>query len=581
MELYKAKDIMSFLELIHPFIKNTNNTSCIEIRAINRINKKDIQSCNIWNSEVGFPFLKKYLDKISYKPACVYYSVFSFNKKGKKKTVNSDNSVSTQILIADFDNISKEKINIYYQKLKNIGIESILVNSGNGYQLIVLLEREIKNKHILKKFNNILYTKGFPVDLSIQNSSQIMRLPFTYNCKEFDVENKKYKSNPEKTITFIEEYTEQRYTITDVFTALNTLPTVKDTKKVKKTKDVVFLTNEDYLSLISEQEWDSLAMPIRNILISCEKGYRNNALITLTTYFRNRGYSNEKIKALAKIWTRHTIPNLDIDFTISETERLLQYHYSSIDNFYNYSMVERFGALEIDFQVKNKESLFISNDFFKHYDKLKGSSVKMYLLLLYEFSQTKSGLTRDDIIQKLGMSIATVNRHLKELENFNLIRVSKTYKKDCQQYIYYPINDLKRKKIGYTVIEYSKVADILFGKYNYLNSSEIKVLLYMYSKMNISNRTWESQETIGKATGFNSTTICIITNNLTLKGFINKQQLLTVFKDKTQLNLIEKLDKHLYHFIVNSLKPEVNRWKTNCIYWVQDFLEKNVLATAI
>lgn len=580
MELYKYNDIMPFLELVHPFLKDTNNTGkCIEIRAINRINKKDVSSCNLWNSTSGAAYLQKYLGNISFKPACVYYSVFSFVRKNKEKNINSSNSFSTQILVADFDNISKENINKYYQKLKKIGVESILINSGNGYQIIILLEREIKNKQILRSFNNLLYKKGFPVDLSISASAQIMRLPYTYNCKEFDKENKKFSNNPTKKITFIEEYTERRYTCSEIFSLVNTLPTVKITKKDKKAKEVVDLSNDDYLSLISEQEWDSFAMPIRNILTSCEKGYRNNALITLTTYFRNRGYSNEKIKAFVKIWTKHTTPNLDIDFAIAETSRLLNYHYSSIEKFYTYNMVERFGPLEIDFKIKNKEALFISNEIFKSYKNIKPTTVKIYLYMVYKYATTGCGITRDDCIKELGVSIATLNRHLKQMEKHRLVIIKQSYKKDCVQYIYTPINNLNNKKCGYTVIEYSKVADILFGKYNKLTSSEIKVLLYMYSKMNITNRTWESQATIGKNTGFNSTSICIITNRLTNKAYINKQQLLTFFKDKEKHNIIEKLDKHLYHFIINELKPSINKWNTNCIYWVQEFLEKNILDT--
>lgn len=580
MDLYRATDIMSFLELIHPEILDPKSDTCVEIRAINRINKKDISSCNIWNNEKSFPYLEKYISKISRKTACVYYSVYSMNKKDKEKLINSNNSQATRIVVADFDNINKDKFYEYYNKLTTIGIKPIVVNSGNGYQIIILLNREIKNKTVLKRFNNVLYSKGFDVDLNIQSSAQLMRLPFSYNCKEFDINNKKYQEKPEKKSTFIEQYSTERYSLSYIFEALSNLETVRDIKKNKnELKPDILYGNEDYLSVISEQDWAGFPSAVQNMLLYCEKGFRNNALISLITYFKKQKYSQQKVATILKIWSRHTSPNMNMEFLSAEINRLYKYNFASIDRFYNYQMVERFGAFEINFDINQKEALFISNKLFSNYKNIKGSTIKLYLFMLYEFNINNNGITKDYALQKLNISHATFNRAIKQLKKEGLLRTIKSYKKECIQYIYLPVNEIQVKKYGYTVLQYQLVFDILFNEYSKLNSNEIKVYLYMHKQMNLKNRTWESQETIGEKTGLTSCSISRITTKLCIKKYINKEQIHLLINDKKLLALIERYDVHLYHFIINEIKYKYRKWKTNCMYWIHDFLAFKNLET--
>lgn len=576
MNTYDVDKIISFLELVHPsMLEKSYTEDCVEIRAFDRCSDSDkIKpfSVNLWRSNNDKKQLVKFLDSIKNKHCCLYYSVFSFKKEKFKKTINSELATSTYVLVADFDNITEEKMMPFYKKLCAIGIESILINSGHGYQVVILLKEKCIDKHILKSFNELLYTKGFPVDLSIQSAAQIMRLPFTYNFKEFDKNNSKYKTDAEKRATFIVRSTEKRYDIDKVFDKINSL---EDSKVIVANKEVAAISGDkQYIDLFGENEWNNLPAPIKKMLMRCDKGYRNKSLLTLTFFFKDRGYSLEKTKNITKIWADHTYPSYDADFVANETVRLWRYNFSSINNFYDYQMIERFGALTTTFSPKNKETVLISNKIFKNYDKLKPTTIRIYLYILYAHFVNKETVTKNNIIDNLDISLATLNRHLKVLEKNKLVVAKTSNKKNCQTYNYIPLNERVNLKVGYTLISKSVLHSIFFDKENSLKGNEIKVLLYMFKRMNTSNRTFESQETIGKAVGYCVTTICSLTNSLAKKHYINKQQLLDLIKDKIVLGVLKICDKQLFHYLKTVVEPSFNKWKSNCLYSNSSFLNQ-------
>ena len=96
-----------------------------------------------------------------------------------------NNAIGTQILIADFDNITEDEFILEKIKLAKIGIETLDVFTGHGFQSIILLDNPTEDKELLRKFTNLMLSKGFKVDYKIKDCARIMRLIEVWNCKEF------------------------------------------------------------------------------------------------------------------------------------------------------------------------------------------------------------------------------------------------------------------------------------------------------------------------------------------------------------------------------------------------------------
>ncbi|WP_422446727.1 hypothetical protein [Thermoanaerobacterium sp. DL9XJH110] len=176
----------------------------------------------------------KFLQKINGIPVCLYYSVFAldynketFKKDGKpyiKGYINNQNAVHCQILVADFDKITESEHNAIIDMFNSCDIEVLSVFSGHGYQDIILLSEKVYDLNILKKFCCILKRKGFPVDENIVDPARVMRMPFSFNCKEFDPTNKYHSDSPKAIPTRLVRETDKRYSVKEIFEKLEMLP---------------------------------------------------------------------------------------------------------------------------------------------------------------------------------------------------------------------------------------------------------------------------------------------------------------------------------------------------------------------
>lgn len=206
----QAEKQQNFLRLIHPFLNENDRyrQECIELRPIPR--QKDVyfmKSLNLWRlDDKSMERHIKFLEKLNGIPVCLYYSVFAldynkqtFKKDGKpyiKGYINNQNAVYCQILVADFDKITENEHNVILDMFKSCDIEVLTVFSGHGYQDIILLSEKVYDLNILKKFCYVLKRKGFPVDEDIVDPAHVMRMPFSFNCKEFDLTNKYHSDTP-------------------------------------------------------------------------------------------------------------------------------------------------------------------------------------------------------------------------------------------------------------------------------------------------------------------------------------------------------------------------------------------------
>ena len=197
--LQQAEEQVKFLTTIYPnLIEDTFQECCIEIRPLKRLKDlKYTRSLNLWRLDnEGIERLLEFNRKINGNEFCVYYSSFAINydikcegyQSGK---ANNENARYTTILPLDFDEQILTDITKQLDILRNLDIEFITVFTGNGIQALILLNKKIYDKKILKKWTTLLISKGFRVDDSITDCARILRLPSTFNCKQFDINNKK------------------------------------------------------------------------------------------------------------------------------------------------------------------------------------------------------------------------------------------------------------------------------------------------------------------------------------------------------------------------------------------------------
>ena len=173
-----------------------------------------------------------------------------------------------------------------------------------------MLEDKVHDLNALKKFTNLLQTKGFKVDGSIIDPARVMRMPATFNCKNFDKTRSSYDPNKEWAIPAkLLKKTDKRLKYSEVMSALNKLPDKNTISPIQidvsnlKTSDNNFI-NQDVASMDVPQEsvytisnvrdqynmidFDALPEAVRNMLIETKDGFRNSVLLFLVPFFKNK-----------------------------------------------------------------------------------------------------------------------------------------------------------------------------------------------------------------------------------------------------------------------------------------------------
>ena len=333
--LQQTEEQVKFLTTIYPnLVEDTFQECCIEIRPIKRL--KDLEytrSLNIWRLDnKGIEQLLDFNKKVNGKEFCVYYSSFALNYDIKSEgyqigKVNNENARYTTILPLDFDEQSLTEITKQLDILRSLDIEFITVFTGNGIQALILLNKKVYDTKILKKWTTLLISKGFRVDDSIVDCARVLRLPYTFNCKQFDINNKKYSHDAIEIATEVWEWTEKRYDILDIFNKIQTLPSIipstkeeieelKELETVKKVefeensiKDIstnkkkekineIFEVVKSDIEVVKDQykyiNIKQIPDAVVNMLYKTPEGLRNDTLLFLVPYLRNTLKLSEK-----------------------------------------------------------------------------------------------------------------------------------------------------------------------------------------------------------------------------------------------------------------------------------------------
>lgn len=522
--------------------------------------------------------LKTYLEYINGKAYCSFYSVFTFEPMRDEKTnridfkVKNENAKYTMALPMDFDNIGEEEYKEIKQRFTALGLETLDIFSGHGYQMIILINQKCYDKNVLNMFTNLLYEKGFPVDKQITDPARIMRLPNTYNCKCLD-KNSKYYGKEEPIFTRLVNKTGRRYNINDVFIKLLSLesvePQLKEIKEVEvprleevKIKEVEVPRSEevkikevevprqeevkindnkvlDFIEHISlsnnklKKLQDlyantrinilELEPVIQNILFGTREGMRHDVILFIMPYLKNyKKYTQEEIEDILIIWGKQSkmLPS-----EIKTQVRSL-YSYEKMTapyGIYSDNLKREYGVFKLATSKNQVPKLCITNDLIKNLDKLPNKALKLYMALMLVNQETGENIfTIDDLVKITKFSRRTIYRSKEYLIKHKYMTVNKRCKQKGEKYLYslnLNILNFNKTKFGFIAISQNIFKKALEN----LTTGELYNWLYISMCQGTSNKVCDlNQYVLGSKTNRSNTAVSNITTNLAKKGFMSK-----------------------------------------------------------
>jgi len=545
---------VQFLKTIYPFLENDQiwNEGCIELRAIKRDSNIDdyLRSYNTWHmQEKDIATLKKFLGMLNGKGYCLYYSIFAFDYKKevykngktyKRGKVNNENALFTTVLVMDYDNITLADFKGEKQKLLDLGIETLDVFTGHGYQSIILLDNKVTDKGILKKFTNTMLSKGFKIDASLVDPARVCRQPFSFNCKSLDKKNRYYnESATEIFATAVVTWTTKRYNIANVFVKINSMKdvipqiplldnnnTVKTTITKTRPKDeIVNITKSNKANINNIYKvypmlnFERLPKPIQLMLKGTRDGYRNKVILFLIPFLRNSlGLDLQTIKQVMILWGEKCTPIIDKQFIETEITRIYSYNFSGKHGTYTEDLATEYGHLDFTKHTKSNK-IIIPNAFFDDFYKIKDGSVKIYLSIKLENSIYKTEHFNQKNIESLAnISRSAFFRNIIDLIDKGYISKKRANRRNKEEYIYY-INPYFSATAGFTKID-NRVVRLMI---NEMTDGEIKFYSYLSLMVgDTKNDCWASQKYLSEKIGKTQQGISLITKNLMNKGYIKK-----------------------------------------------------------
>ena len=558
----QTEEQVKFLTTIYPnLVEDTFQECCIEIRPIKRL--KDLEytrSLNIWRLDnKGIEQLLDFNKKVNGKEFCVYYSSFALNYDIKSEgyqigKVNNENARYTTILPLDFDEQSLTEITKQLDILRSLDIEFITVFTGNGIQALILLNKKVYDTKILKKWTTLLISKGFRVDDSIVDCARVLRLPYTFNCKQCYINNKKYSHDAIEIATEVWEWTEKRYDILDIFNKIQTLPSIipstkeeieelKELETVKKVefeensiKDIstnkkkekineIFEVVKSDIEVVKDQykyiNIKQIPDAVVNMLYKTPEGLRNDTLLFLVPYLRNTLKLSEKqVIETIKVWGSRCTTPYTSDFAEDEAKRILNYKSQYKYGKYTDNMQKAFGPLEIHIYKKNN-TVEIYNDIFDNGGIIKISDAAFKIYLHLELNKDKKeSYTIKEIEELTSIPSVTIRRNIKDLIRYGYIRRKTTYKKNKESYLY-SLSEYRSRATGVTIFNKATLKLMLMD----LTDGEIKLYAYLYRMLNEKLEVTASQKYLSSKIGKSQPRISCMTTELGEKDYLNKTTL--------------------------------------------------------
>lgn len=564
--------IVGFLSEVHPSLIADGKSfkPCIEIRPVYRGEGRNYilkRSFNLWDlSEKTKNLLYAFLQRHNGQPTCLYYSVFSYDnvteavtakgEKAKPGKITSSTALYTNEVALDFDNIDYGEYIKLITQFESMGIHAIWVFSGHGYQAHILLEEDLYDKTVLKRVVYKFRAKGFDCDPACIDPARVMRLPGTFNCKCLLPDSPYDELEPPHCT--IEQDSVHRYSLEDIFAALDKLPTVSPEdeavfeastgkKEAARTtgkapvsqpvasedeKDVVSVRRIEYPYLSNYELPEALS----KMLAYTPLGYRNKVLGFMIRFFKNYlRMSKEDIQEVCTIWAREACsPAYSSEEFAGDFSRLYKMNGLSYDT----AMAQKFGIIDFSQLVTlRKRDISISSLFFADLSKLDGKTVRLYLAIKM-LEHIEKPATMEELCNLLGVSDRALRPTLKDLCASGHGYMTKANRRLGIPYTYHT-HRLYSPHKGYVSFSYNDIRAYVTELYegNARGNGELKLYLFMRYKF-FKGDVFMSQNNLGKNIGVARNTVSEIAYRLQDKHFLKITKIRRGFAESCEYLLL-------------------------------------------
>lgn len=399
----------------------------------------------------------------------------------------------------DYDSLTYKDIMNKFNQLKLH--YHCLIDSGNGYHAYMMIEKTNDIKLVEQVTKTIAEKLG--ADLNACKTTQLLRIPYTYNIKD-----------TKKLVRIIKLYdkdTIKRY----------------DIEKLAKRfcRDVKTTTDTNIKYALNSNIKPCVAYTLEH---GSKEGYNNHDLQRIVVELRNKNKTLAQIKVICAEWNNKN----EKSWSDNELNYQVEYMYNNLthvkfecdncnkkDNCYS--------VIETDFNYTDDEKLLtVSETAMKALKKAKRKGVKRMEgndLVIYGILKLHNqGLYRDEIIKELTykkkcrFSEPTITKALKNLEDNGFIEVETV----CKKKLYRLVNTRNKVELTYN-ISFAATFECVKGN---ITSEELRLYNYMRylqhkeqrenPKVLKGNLFQMTQRDIAKAYGVEQPNLSVMINNL-------------------------------------------------------------------
>ena len=546
--------VIHFLSAVHPTLVHCEGfRPCVELRPILRM-KEDPRdgstymlkrSLQLWDLEPkSIERLKAFLERHNGSPTCLFYSVFVYDnhtetitaegKKRKTGKISSTSALYAQEIALDFDHIDFDGYTQLVDRFESMRIYAFWVFSGHGYQAHILLDQPMTDKHALRQAVYKFRSKGFDCDSACVDPARVMRLPGTHNLKCLVDDDYAYERENPPLCSIMQE-TEERYSLEDIFSKLDTLPTVSaEDELVYKSNLYPATSSGDISNSVSDDlssapdgeeefrlkriEYPYLSdyefqTPIRKMLAETPRGFRNSALGFLIKHFKKQcKLGKDAIYEILSIWAKEACVPVYPEDEFKRDFSRLYYEYDGLG--YDPKLAAKFGSIDFDEIIRlRKQDIHIPNKFFRSFATLDGKTVRLYLAIKM-LEHLREEPTQDRLAEVLGLTTRALRPTLQDLIKSGHGYMVKGNARNKVPATYHTSHMVSNHD-GFVRLSYNDVkayVSELFipGK---RGNNELKLYLFMLYKF-YSNEIFMSQKKLGENIGVLQTTISGLVNRL-------------------------------------------------------------------
>lgn len=570
----RAENLINFLKLVHPGNVGSGYKKPIEIKFLLRgegVTRNFYKPTMLFrlDDEKTLEVLTEALYQTSPFSHCCYYSLYTFDNKKevRKPTVDSNglptyeykakntivdgNTCETWALPIDMDRISREEYTEYRGILLNLGIETIGLSSGFGYQALILMDRPVQDKTLYQEFTTKIKKIIPAADENINVATQVFRSPYSRNCKEYSDQFKYYKPNdPQPREVTVLDWTVKRYSKEEVFAILDaeieriygksepespenaiceapeerTVETSSNNVTVRVSKRSGVITNgKTYQDLYQHLNFNSMPLNIQNILKGTTEGLRNKCVLYLTPFLNKiLGLTQEQALETLEVFNELCTPVKSFATVKSDYYRFSEKYADFTKGIYEPEMAQEFGKEEIDVLIQtNFDKIRFDNEVIKKFNEIHHSAIPLYLAMCFlEIELRKESFTKEEIAETARVSVRTVERYIKELTKHSIVvNVKGNNKLGIKKG--YKINKYGQYLNGFTKLGKHLVRSMLMD----LEATEIVIYTYMMFKVGSMNAAFlfTSQMKMSLEVGLDQSAISKITDRLKEKNYIFKK----------------------------------------------------------